>query len=293
MRADEPAGRQRRGRRSATAAAGCRASLAPRRGRSAGSARSRPAPASASRPCAVAPVSEMISGTRSGLVLAEPVGDARAAARRARLGRCAPTRPGTPPGRRGRRRAPARPTPRAPRRRPPRSPGSRSATVPLVAVDQLAADQQPATRLPVGHRRPLAHVAPEVTVRRPRLQSDGPSDLCRRHIGGSTCSTRSSRAAPSSTVPVRPACVADVGIRDGRIVAIGTIDEAAATVVDATGLRRRPRLRRPAHPLRRPAPVGSRPRARRACTASPPSSAATAASRSRRCAPATPTTCAG
>ena len=33
-----------------------------------------------------------------------------------------------------------------------------------------------------------------------------------------------------------PGDVADVGIRDGRIVAIGTVDEPAANVVDATGL---------------------------------------------------------
>src|SRR3954466_110437 len=33
-----------------------------------------------------------------------------------------------------------------------------------------------------------------------------------------------------------PARIADVGIRDGRIVAVGTIDEDAAIVTDATGL---------------------------------------------------------
>jgi N-acyl-D-aspartate/D-glutamate deacylase len=33
-----------------------------------------------------------------------------------------------------------------------------------------------------------------------------------------------------------PGVVADVGIRDGRIVAVGTIDEPAATTIDATGL---------------------------------------------------------
>ena len=54
-----------------------------------------------------------------------------------------------------------------------------------------------------------------------------------------------------------PGRLADVGIRDGRIVAIGTIDEEAAREIDATGLRRRPRLRRPAHALRRPTHVGS------------------------------------
>jgi N-acyl-D-aspartate/D-glutamate deacylase len=65
------------------------------------------------------------------------------------------------------------------------------------------------------------------------------------------------KAAPWSTARVLPAVVADVGIRDGRVVAIGSIDEpAAVTTIDASRLHRGPRLHRPAHPLRRPAHVG-------------------------------------
>ena len=53
---------------------------------------------------------------------------------------------------------------------------------------------------------------------------------------------------------------------------------------------RGPRVRRPPHPLRRPAALGPDRHARRRCTASPPCSAATAASRSLPWPPATPTT---
>ena len=62
---------------------------------------------------------------------------------------------------------------------------------------------------------------------------------------------------------------ADVGIRDGRIVAIGDVTEDAAETIDAGGLVVAPGHRRPAHALRRAAVLGSRPRARRTCTASP------------------------
>ena len=54
-----------------------------------------------------------------------------------------------------------------------------------------------------------------------------------------------------------PGRIADVGIRDGRIVAIGTIDEEAASRDRRHRLHRRSRLRRPAHALRRPTHVGS------------------------------------
>ena len=56
-----------------------------------------------------------------------------------------------------------------------------------------------------------------------------------------------------------PAYTADVGIRDGRIAVIaepGTVTEEAATARGRHRSRPRPRLRRPAHPLRRPALLG-------------------------------------
>ena len=73
---------------------------------------------------------------------------------------------------------------------------------------------------------------------------------------GLTCSTCCSGAAPWSTAPGAAPVVADVGIRDGRIVAVGAVDEPAP----GHDRRRRqggvPRLRRHPHPLRRPAAVG-------------------------------------
>ena len=53
----------------------------------------------------------------------------------------------------------------------------------------------------------------------------------------------------------------DVGIRDGRIVAVGVVDEAAREEIDADGALVTPGLPRPAHPLRRPGHVGRRARA--------------------------------
>ena len=58
-----------------------------------------------------------------------------------------------------------------------------------------------------------------------------------------------------------PGRLADVGIRDGRIVAIGQIDEPATTEFDAGGLDRDARRGRPPHALRRAALLGpARPR---------------------------------
>ena len=55
-----------------------------------------------------------------------------------------------------------------------------------------------------------------------------------------------------------PARRADVGVRDGRVVAVGDVasDEGAAETVDADGLVVDARLRRPAHALRRAAVLG-------------------------------------
>ena len=50
------------------------------------------------------------------------------------------------------------------------------------------------------------------------------------------CSTTSSDPARSSTGPDLRARQADIGIRDGRIVAVGQVDEPATTEFDATGL---------------------------------------------------------
>ncbi len=42
---------------------------------------------------------------------------------------------------------------------------------------------------------------------------------------------------------------ADIGLRDGRIVAVGEVDEPSATELDAKGLCVAPGHRRPAHAL--------------------------------------------
>ena len=62
--------------------------------------------------------------------------------------------------------------------------------------------------------------------------------------------------------------LADVGIRDGRIVAIGRVDEPATTEFDAAGLMVVARRHRPPHALRRAALLGSRRPPRPTCTAS-------------------------
>ena len=54
----------------------------------------------------------------------------------------------------------------------------------------------------------------------------------------------------------RPGTRADVGIRDGVIVAVGPVDEAGTTELDAEGLVVAPGHHRPPHPLRRPAVLG-------------------------------------
>ncbi len=51
----------------------------------------------------------------------------------------------------------------------------------------------------------------------------------------------------------------DVGIVDGRIVALGAAPDAAAQTIDATRAHRLPRLYRHPHPLRRPDHLGSQP----------------------------------
>ena len=65
---------------------------------------------------------------------------------------------------------------------------------------------------------------------------------------------------------------ADVGIKDGRIVQIGTIDDRGGAHDRRHRQARRPGLRRRAHPLRRAGLLGQRAHARRRCTASPPRS---------------------
>ena len=101
-------------------------------------------------------------------------------------------------------------------------------------------------------RRPPAIAA---RFRGPRLQSDASSDLCRRtgdrharraHQGRHRrrrhrCARRASPTSASATDGSSPSARSTRPPRD---------------VIDATGLRRRPRLRRPAHALRRPAALG-------------------------------------
>ena len=53
--------------------------------------------------------------------------------------------------------------------------------------------------------------------------------------------------------PGRPG---DLGIRDGRIAALGEVRGSAERALDATGLRRRAGLRRHPHPLRRAGVLG-------------------------------------
>ena len=86
-----------------------------------------------------------------------------------------------------------------------------------------------------------------------------------------------------------PGRVGDVGVRDGRIVAVGEVDEEATTTLDAAGLVVTPGFVDPTRTTT-PSCSGTRRRRRPTSTASPPSSAATAASRWPRSGPRTPTT---
>ena len=107
--------------------------------------------------------------------------------------------------------------------------------------------------------------------------TDGPFDLV---ITGGTL-------VDGSGAPPR---AADVAVSGGRIAAVaepGSLATAGAEVIDATGALVTARLRRHPHPLRRPGHLGHAAWRRRRGTGSPPSSWATAASASPRCAPAT------
>ncbi len=53
-----------------------------------------------------------------------------------------------------------------------------------------------------------------------------------------------------------PAVLADVAVDGGRITVVGTVTEPGREEIDATGLDGHPRLRRRAHPLRRPGHLG-------------------------------------
>ena len=210
-----------------------------------------------------------------------------------------PTTPGTPPARPGRPPRPAPPTPRAPRPRPPRSPGSRSARCrprrrrarPRSGASTRAAASRPSLSPVVWSCEPgrvRAGQGYNLTLRQTFSAA-----VQQPEIGGPQCSTRSSRARPWSTAPGHPASSPTSGIADGRIVAIGAVDERR----HRRHRRRRPgaraRVRRPAHALRRAAPVGPHrepvERARRHHRRR----RQLRVHRSRRCTTATPTTCAG
>ena len=206
-----------------------------------------------------------------GAELTEPVG--RRLQQRGALRRPAsPTTPGTPPARRGRRPAPA-PTD-ASGASPTTSsvagftigavPASPSTSSPPIrsfhswcCQSAIASPCSPSCRL---RRRP-----PPATARSSRV---GPELLGRQGYNltlrqtfpapdrGTQCSTRSSRARRWSTARGRPGVVADVGIPTAASSPSAPSTSRPRTSFDATGLRRRPRLRRPAHALRRPAAVG-------------------------------------
>ena len=76
------------------------------------------------------------------------------------------------------------------------------------------------------------------------------------------------RGRASSTAPAHRARPADVGVRDGRIVAVGTVDEAAARTIDADGLVVRPASSTSTRTTTRRC-CGTRRSPRRRCTASP------------------------
>ena len=240
---------------------------------------------------AVAPVSAMISGTRSGPSSLSRFGDRAAAARRARAPAW-PTTPGTPPARRGRRPAPASTD----------ASGASPTTSSVAGFTIGAVPASPATSSPpIRSFHSWSASRPSLVPSSSRVPGDSggqgynltrPSDLS----GARSGDTMLDEIIKGGTVvdgTGAPGVVADVGIArraDRRHRRRST--RQPRDVIDATGLVVAPGFVDP-HTHYDAQLSGTRPRARRTCTASPPSSAATAASPSRRCTTATPTTCAG
>ncbi len=149
-------------------------------------------------------------------------------------------------------------------------------------------------RLRVHQPGALLHARQPRLLRRHRGRGRGRTPNCTRAERTHHARSRSSAAPASSTAPARrrsPATSACATVASSPSAdRSGRRRRAGARTVDADGLVRRARLHRHPHALRRPGALGSRAHARRRCTASPPSSAATAASRSRRSRPSTSTT---
>ena len=102
---------------------------------------------------------------------------------------------------------------------------------------------------------------------------------------GLTCLTCCCGAARSSTAPGAPGSAADVGVRDGRIVAVGRDRRGRRAGPSTSRARSSARGSSTSIPTTTPSCCGTRRPTPRSSTASPPCSGATAGSRSPRSGP--------